>query len=116
MDTSTEKFDRFKETKIGDLPTEWKVLPIGDIAKTASGGTPGRKRSGFGSEGRGFESYRGYYTVSRGCPEGSPLVLSAKDIMWDPLFRRSDALSPRLRRLLQNLTPCYPQERKGSHE
>jgi type I restriction enzyme S subunit len=39
----------FKDTEIGRIPKDWKVVKIGDIAQTSSGGTPSRaKREYYG--------------------------------------------------------------------
>jgi restriction endonuclease S subunit/predicted nucleic acid-binding protein len=43
------KETNFKETPIGKIPKDWKVVRIGDIAQTSSGGTPNRaKREYYG--------------------------------------------------------------------
>ncbi|WP_198314021.1 restriction endonuclease subunit S [Anoxybacillus flavithermus] len=33
---------KFKKTEIGEIPEEWEVLEVADVAKTTSGGTPSR--------------------------------------------------------------------------
>lgn len=33
---------KFKKTEIGEIPEEWEVLKVADVAKTTSGGTPSR--------------------------------------------------------------------------
>jgi len=38
---------RFKQTEIGELPEEWEVVRLGEVCKTASGGTPNRKEHKF---------------------------------------------------------------------
>jgi type I restriction enzyme S subunit len=39
----------FKDTEIGEIPKHWKVVKIGDVAQTSSGGTPSRaKREYYG--------------------------------------------------------------------
>ena len=36
----TEKQTKFKETKIGEIPEEWEVKPIGEVVEIVGGGTP----------------------------------------------------------------------------
>jgi type I restriction enzyme S subunit len=41
----------FKDTEIGRVPKHWKVVKIGDVAQTSSGGTPSRaKREYYGGD------------------------------------------------------------------
>jgi type I restriction enzyme S subunit len=43
------EYKEFKDTEIGRIPKHWKVVKIGDIAQTSSGGTPSRaKREYYG--------------------------------------------------------------------
>ena len=41
------KETKFKETPIGRIPKEWKVVKIEDFAETSSGGTPNRKKKEY---------------------------------------------------------------------
>ncbi|QTF55366.1 restriction endonuclease subunit S [Stutzerimonas frequens] len=37
----------FKESELGLIPESWDLVPLGDIYRTGSGGTPSRKNPGF---------------------------------------------------------------------
>lgn len=37
----------FKESELGRIPESWDLVPLGDIYRTGSGGTPSRKNPGF---------------------------------------------------------------------
>ena len=35
---------RFKRTEIGEIPEEWKLMPLGDVGSWSSGGTPSKRQ------------------------------------------------------------------------
>ncbi|WP_297506293.1 restriction endonuclease subunit S, partial [Thermococcus sp.] len=45
------KHERFKKTELGEIPEEWRVVRLGDIAELKSGGTPSRKKSEYWENG-----------------------------------------------------------------
>jgi len=42
--TKDIKHERFKKTELGEIPEEWRVVRLGEIAELKSGGTPSRKK------------------------------------------------------------------------
>ena len=45
------KHKRFKKTELGEIPEEWRVVRLGEIAELKSGGTPSRKKPEYWENG-----------------------------------------------------------------
>ncbi len=43
--------ERFKKTELGEIPEEWRVVRLGEIAELKSGGTPSRKKPEYWENG-----------------------------------------------------------------